>query len=94
MIDQGCHGDCAICKSDFGPCSLTRSGSIFKKDDDTRTDVNGPDNTEPLRIKVGACPICHSDMHAYNLHPHVHPNSEWYCVLCGYEEDENGKALI
>ncbi len=84
MIDQGCHGDCAICKSDFGPCSLTRSGSVFKKDDDTRD----ADDVQP-ETKKCACPICHSDLKAKRP-----LNRGWYCVLCGYEEDENGKALI
>ncbi len=86
--NSGCPGDCKICKSDFGPCSLTRSGKIFKRDDDTDdTRTNG--DPEPT-IKANACPLCHSDMHKSNpLH-----RSEWYCVLCGYEEDENGGELL
>ncbi len=80
-----CPGDCKICELDFGPCSLTRSGKVFKKDDDTRT--NG--DSEPT-IKADACPMCHSDMHKSTL---LHRN-EWYCVLCGYEENENGEPLI
>jgi ribosomal protein S27AE len=60
---------------------------VFKKDDDTR-DVDDADDAQ-LETKKDACPICHSDMHA--KHP---PNSGWYCVLCGYEEDEDGNALI
>lgn len=54
---------------------------MFKKDDDTR-DAN---DTQP-EIKKDGCCVCHSDMHK--------SNKDWYCVLCGYEEDENGNALL
>ena len=90
MSGETCNGDCDICKSDFGTCPLTRSGDVFKKDDDTR-DVGDADSP---RIRAGACPVCHSDLHAYHRNPQTHPESEWYCVLCGYEEDEDGGALL
>ena len=40
-------------------------------------------------IKECACPVCHSDMHAKSP-----SNSGYVCVWCGYEDDENGNALI
>lgn len=86
-----CDGDCKICKLNFGSCSLTRSGSVFKRDDDTRDTGDTRYAGTPRLTKKDACPVCHSDLRAKHPHP---PSSGWYCVLCGYEEDENGKALL